>query len=76
MDHMINEQFSESLKSLENEPEDDDDWNLVIDDAFEPDDTAPAEIEQIPEAAPVIEAEPVLESSNASDFAESIKTNN
>ena len=64
----LNEQFSESLKSLENEPEDDDDWNLVIDDAFEPDDTAPAEIEQIPEAAPVIEAEPVLESSNASDF--------
>ena len=64
----LNEQFSESLKSLENEPEDDDDWNLVIDDAFEPDDTAPAEIEQIPEVAPVIEAEPVLESSNASDF--------
>lgn len=64
----LNEQLSESLKSLENEPEDDDDWNLVIDDAFEPDDTAPAEIEQIPEAAPVIEAEPVLESSNASDF--------
>ena len=64
----LNEQFSESLKSLENEPEDDDDWNLVIDDAFEPDDTAPAEIEQVPEAAPVIEAEPVLESSNASDF--------
>ena len=64
----LNEQFSESLKSLENEPEDDDDWNLVIDDAFEPDDTAPAEIEQVPEAAPVIEAAPVLESSNASDF--------
>ena len=69
----LNAEFTESLQSLEEEPQDDDDWNLVIDDAFDVEvvsnesneSTTQAEI--IPANAQVIEPEVVEASAQLED---------
>ncbi|MGK0445268.1 MAG: chemosensory pili system protein ChpA (sensor histidine kinase/response regulator) [Bermanella sp.] len=64
----LNAQFSESLKSLEDEPEDDADWNLAIDDAFESDDALNSVTQESESASEIPEAIQVPEPVVTSDF--------
>ena len=71
----LNAEFTESLQSLEEEPQDDDDWNLVIDDAFDVEDETvlsdsneqAVQVEHVATDAEIIEPEVVEVSAQLED---------